>query len=48
MRIIHRCLKNKDVRRAIINAVKAVNSMQATVAVLFAGETPFKIFHRRA
>jgi hypothetical protein len=33
--------KTEDVRGAISNAVKSMNSMQAPVAILFAGETLF-------
>ena len=42
MRITHRSVeKTDDVRGAISNAVKSMNSMQAPVAILFAGEILF-------
>ena len=42
MRITHRSVeKLEDVSVAIVNAVKSMNSMQAPVAILFAGEILF-------
>ena len=42
MRITHRSVeKIEDVSSAISNAVKSMNSMQAPVAILFAGEILF-------
>jgi sulfopyruvate decarboxylase subunit alpha len=42
MRITHRSVeKVEDVSVAINNAVKSMNSMQAPVAILFAGEILF-------
>ena len=42
MRITHRSVeKTQDVGGAISNAVKSMNSMQAPVAILFAGEILF-------
>ncbi|MBM4263186.1 MAG: hypothetical protein FJ143_14930 [Deltaproteobacteria bacterium] len=42
MRITQRSVeKNQDVHSSIVNAVKSMNSMQAPVAILFAGETLF-------
>jgi len=42
MRITHRSVeKLEDVSAAIVNAIKSMNSMQAPVAILFAGEILF-------
>jgi hypothetical protein len=42
MRITHRSAeKTEDVPSAISSAVKSMNSMQAPVAILFAGEILF-------